>query len=92
MPRELTPNDDELADPEASYSGGSQHGAAAVLQLIAGKLEPQDARRISRLVGADLRNWRILGHEVVDSPRPPAPPELVQKAPAGANSPLRRSS
>ena len=43
MPRELTPYADELADPEASYRRGFPHGAAAVLQLVAGKLKPQDA-------------------------------------------------
>ena len=38
MPRELIPYADEQADPEASYRRGFQHGAAAVLQLVAGKL------------------------------------------------------
>ena len=69
----MPPYDDELADPEASYAG-FQHGAAAMLQLVAGKLEPRDAQRISQWVGADLRDWRVLGHEVADSPTPPRAP------------------
>jgi hypothetical protein len=74
MPRELIPYADEQADPEASYRCGFQHGAAAVLQLVAGKLEAHDAQRISQWVGADLRDWRVLGYVVADSPTPPRAP------------------
>jgi hypothetical protein len=47
MERNLMPYDDEMADPEASYRRGFQHGATALLQLVAAKLDPADARELA---------------------------------------------
>jgi hypothetical protein len=74
--RALTPYDNEMTDPEASYRRGFQHGAAALLQLVATKLDPADARALAEWTGAELRDWRIVGHETADSASPPPPPEI----------------
>jgi hypothetical protein len=50
--RALTPYDNELADPEASYRRGFQHGATTLLQLVAAKLDPPDARALAEWTGA----------------------------------------
>jgi len=70
--RELKPYDYELTDPETSYRRGFQHGAAALLRLVADKLKPSDAQQLAPWVGGELRDWRIVGHGVADALVPPA--------------------
>jgi hypothetical protein len=74
MPRELALYVDELTDPEASYRRGFQHGAATLLRLVADKLKPSDAQQLAQWVGGELRDWRIVGHEVADALVPPPHP------------------
>jgi hypothetical protein len=76
MTRNLMPYDDEMAGPEASYRRGFQHGAIALLRLVAAKLDPADARELAAWTGAELRDWRIVGHEAADLPSPPMPPKV----------------
>jgi hypothetical protein len=64
----------------APYRRGFQHGAAALLQLVASKLDPVDARQLAAWAGAELGDWRIVGHEAADSPSPPPPPEFWHEA------------
>ena len=87
MARELKPYDDEFADPEASYRRGFQHGAAALLRLVADKFKPSDAQQLAQWVGADLRDWRIVGHEVADALVPPVPSAMARSYPTVRASP-----
>jgi hypothetical protein len=76
MVRDLKPYDDEMVDPEASHRRGFQHGAVTLLRLIAPRLDPAEARQLAAWAGADLRDWRIVGHEAADSASPPSPPPI----------------
>jgi hypothetical protein len=64
----------ELLDPEASFRRAFAHSALALLKLVAEKLEPADAQKLATWANADLRDWRILGHETSDPPYPPSRP------------------